>query len=40
MEGLKKANIDVDRKMLADLAVADAEAFGALVDKARAGLQA
>ncbi len=40
MEGLKKANIDVDRKMLADLAVADADAFGALVDKAKAGLQA
>jgi len=40
MEGLKKANIDVDRKMLADLAIADADAFGALVDKAKAGLQA
>ena len=40
MEGLKKANIDVDRKMLADLAIADTDAFGALVDKAKAGLQA
>lgn len=39
MEGLKKANIDVDRKMLADLAIADAAAFGAIVDKARASLQ-
>ena len=40
IEGLKKANIDVDRKMLADLAIADTDAFGALVDKAKAGLQA
>ncbi len=39
MEGLKKANIDIDRKMLADLAVADSAAFGAIVDKAKAGLQ-
>ena len=29
--GLKAAGVDVDRKMLADLAVRDAAAFGALV---------
>lgn len=39
MEGLKKANVDIDRKMLADIAIADAEAFGAIVEKARSGLQ-
>ena len=40
MEGLKKANVDIDRKMLADLAIADSQAFSAIVDKAKAGLQA
>lgn len=39
MAGLKKAEIDIDRKMLADIAIADADAFGAIVDKAKAGLQ-
>ena len=39
MEGLKKADIDIDRKMLADLAIADAPAFSAIVDKAKASLQ-
>lgn len=39
MEGLKKAEIDIDRKMLADLAIADAPAFSAIVDKAKASLQ-
>ncbi len=33
--GLKAAEIDVDRKILADLAVTDDVAFGALVEKAR-----
>lgn len=33
--GLKAAEIDVDRKILADLAVTDDAAFGALVEKAR-----
>lgn len=32
--GLKAAEIDIDRKMLADLAVADPAAFKALVDTA------
>ena len=40
MQGLKIAEIDIDRKMLADLAIADAPAFTAIVDKAKAGLQA
>jgi large subunit ribosomal protein L20 len=31
MHGLKKAGIEVDRKMLADLAVQDADAFKKLV---------
>ena len=38
MRGLKKANIDIDRKMLADIAVNDAVAFDALTDQARVAL--
>lgn len=38
INGLERASIDVDRKVLADLAVHDKEAFAALVDKARQGL--
>jgi large subunit ribosomal protein L20 len=38
MQGLKLAGIEVDRKVLADLAVTDAAAFTALVDAARAAL--
>ena len=38
MQGLKLAGIEVDRKMLADLAIADAAAFGAVVDQAKANL--
>ena len=38
--GLRLAEIDVDRKILADLAVTDAAAFGALVEAARAALEA
>jgi len=34
--GLKAAEVDVDRKVLADLAVTDAAAFAALVEVARA----
>src|SRR4249920_4104148 len=37
--GLKAADIDVDRKILADLAVHDSAAFGALVAVAREALQ-
>ena len=38
MEGLKDANIALDRKVLADLAVHDAAAFQVLVEKAKAVL--
>jgi len=40
MNGLKKADITVDRKVLADLAVHDIKAFGALAEKAKATLAA
>ena len=36
--GLSAAGIEVDRKILADLAVTDAAAFGKLVDTAKAAL--
>jgi large subunit ribosomal protein L20 len=36
--GLKKANIAVDRRVMADLAVHDKSAFAALVDRAKAAL--
>ena len=36
--GLKAAQVEVDRKMLADLAVTDAPAFAALVEAAKAAL--
>mgnify|MGYP003403698270 FL=1 len=38
MNGLKKAGIDLNRKMLAELAVSDKEAFAALAEKAKAAL--
>src|SRR5882757_4423239 len=38
--GLKAAEVDVDRKILADLAVREPETFGALVDTAREALNA
>jgi large subunit ribosomal protein L20 len=38
--GLKKAGIEMDRKALADLAVHDAAAFGAVADKAKLALAA
>ena len=40
MNGLKKAGIEVNRKILADLAVHDPAAFTSLVDKARSALNA
>lgn len=40
MNGLKKAAIEIDRKILADLAVFDKVAFGALAEKAKASLAA
>jgi large subunit ribosomal protein L20 len=39
MNGLKLANVDIDRRMLSDLAVRDKAAFGALVEIARSGLE-
>ena len=38
MAGMKKAQIDIDRKMLAELAVRDPAAFGAIVAKVKAQL--
>jgi large subunit ribosomal protein L20 len=38
IQGMKAANIDVDRKHLAELAVSDEAAFAALVELARAAL--
>ena len=38
IDGLKKANIEMDRRVLADLAVNDKEAFAAVVDQARSAL--
>jgi len=38
MDGLNKAGIEVDRKVLADLAVHDIAAFGVLAEKAKASL--
>jgi large subunit ribosomal protein L20 len=38
IDGLTKAGIEVDRKVLADLAVREPAAFAAVVDKARAAL--
>ena len=38
MHGLKVAGIDLNRKMLAELAVSDKEAFAAICEKAKAAL--
>jgi len=40
VNGLGKAGIEIDRKMLADIAVNDAQAFGAIAEKAKAALEA
>lgn len=39
MNGLEKAGIDIDRKMLAEMAVKDAQGFDRLVEAARAQIQ-
>ena len=39
IEGLKAANIELDRKVLADLAVVDATAFSAIVEQAKGALK-
>ena len=38
MNGLKKASIDIDRKVLADLAVHDKTAFSKIAEQAKASL--
>ena len=38
MHGLKKAGVDLNRKMLSELAVSDKEAFAALIETAKAAL--
>jgi large subunit ribosomal protein L20 len=38
MHGLKLAGIEINRKMLSDLAITDAAAFTALADQAKAAL--
>jgi large subunit ribosomal protein L20 len=40
IHGLAKAGIEVDRKVLADLAVHDRAGFGLFIEKAQAALQA
>lgn len=39
MNGLKKAGIELNRKMLSEIAIHDAAAFTALTEKAKAALQ-
>ena len=39
IEGLKAANSELDRKVLADLAVVDAAAFSAIVEQAKGALE-
>lgn len=38
IDGLKKSDIEIDRKVLADIAVFDPDGFGALVEQAKSGL--
>jgi large subunit ribosomal protein L20 len=38
MNGLKKANIEINRKMLSEIAVSDPAAFASLSEKAKAAL--
>jgi large subunit ribosomal protein L20 len=40
INGLKEAGIEIDRKVLSDIAVSDAAAFAELAAKARAALAA
>ena len=40
MNGLKRANISLDRKVMADMAMRDKAAFAAVAEKAKAGLAA
>ena len=38
--GLKKAGIEIDRKVLSDMAIHDSAAFGAIVEQVKARLAA
>ena len=38
INGLNRAEVDIDRKVLADIAVHDPDAFGAIAEQAKAGL--
>ena len=40
INGLNKAGVEIDRKVLADLAVHDTEAFGAIAQQAKTALAA
>ena len=40
IEGLKKAQVGLDRKVLADLAITDPAAFTSVVNEARTALEA
>lgn len=40
INGMKKAGIEIDRKILADLAVRNKDAFAAVAEQAKAGLSA
>lgn len=40
IHGLRRANIEIDRKMLADLALHEPSAFGAVVERVQAALKA
>jgi large subunit ribosomal protein L20 len=40
INGLKLAGVEIDRKILAELAVSDPQAFAVLVEKARSAVQA
>ena len=39
IDGLNRAGIEIDRKMLADLAVHDTDAFGAIANQAKTALE-
>lgn len=38
IHGLKRANIELDRKILADMAISDSQAFAAIVQQAKAAI--
>ncbi len=40
MHGLKKAGIEIDRKVLSDIAINDPAGFGAIADKVKAAVDA